>query len=1014
MQDIRETGRYRVIKHPAMQSVFLYLNIMINKVADRPNFPQIEEGITKFWKDNNIFQKSIDQRSDTDVYKFVDGPPFVTGSPHYGSLLPSIAKDVIPRYFTMKGKKVRRVWGWDCHGIPIEDKVNRKLHITSRKDVEKLGVDTYIAACREYVEHASSDWRWYIDKIGRWADMDNAYYTMNTPFMESVIWGFKQVYDKGLIYQGKRVSLYSTDTATPVSNFEVAMDSGNYKDIEDVSVFVKFELDAESLKKLGITDKLVYLVAWTTTPWTIPANFALAVNPDAMYALVEFEESYLILALDRLSYTTGVHHSEIGNKPFHALQVLKTWTGKELEGLSYTPVYDFFVDQKTPNDFKVYVSDDVVMDEGTGVLHIAPAFGEVDFQMGLKHKLSAIRDIDEEGNMSVGPWTGMYIRDASKVIAKDMDKKGSLLKELLYTHRLPFYRGDNPLIYMAQDAYFIDIQKIKKRMLELNEKINWVPEHIKHGRFEKTIASSPDWCISRNRYWATIMPIWKNDEGDEIVVGSIEEMMQFTDQITKKDGKYFFDGKEFDLHKDVCDKIVFTKNGKQYHRIPEVLDGWMDSGSVPFAEYHYPFENKKEFEKHISADYIIEYLGQVRAWFNVLLRLSTIIFDDTSFSNVICTGTLAGNDGRKMSKSYGNYPDPKEVLENIGGEALRLYMMGSAIMSGDDMNWSDENLREQIKNVLLPIWNTYKYLCIYATLHHWEPTKNAKASPEILDVWVREYMNNMSREYAKHLEAYNIPASVRLIQETIDTISSWYIRRSRDRFAKGDTQALQTLYDVLMQFIKTFAPQMPFITEEIYQNLSDGSKESVHLEDYPVVLKKINEKLIADMEVVRKVSSLGQNIRVMQAIKLRQPLQKVYVMIDDPALQEIIKDELNVKEVEYAKEEVAGEGLISQSAEGYFVTLDTKLSQELQNEGWVRELMREIQNLRKTKGMKMEDSIEVVVHIDNPVHAKLIETYKDTITSTIKASSLTLGDTEQADTLTLSGENISIAIQKHS
>jgi isoleucyl-tRNA synthetase len=481
---------------------------MFKAVDSKVSLPELEEQVSEFWKKDRTFEKSIEQRSPDNSYTFVDGPPFVTGSPHYGSLLPSIAKDVIPRYQTMIGKRVRRVWGWDCHGLPIEERVNQKLGIKSSRELEEFGIGKYIQECKKYVEGVTSDWRWYVDKIGRWADLDNAYKTMDPDYMESVIWAFKQIYDKGLIYKGKRVSLFSTDTSTPVSNFEVAMDPDNYQDVEDLSVFVKFEL--KDIPDFIRSKGPIFMVAWTTTPWTIPSNFALAVNEKFDYVLVEYDTELYIVAKERLEYTFVDKN---------LVNILQEFKGGGLEGLSYKPVYDFFEEEAGEGDFKVYLSDDVTVEDGTGVLHMAPAFGEVDYQMGLKYGISPIPDIDEEGKMTVGEWKGIYLRDASPLIAEDMRKRGSLLRSQPYTHRLPFYRGKNPLIYMVQDAYFIDIQKIKDRMLELNENINWIPKHIKEGRFAETIKTSPDWCISRNRYWATVMPIWMSEDGEELVIG---------------------------------------------------------------------------------------------------------------------------------------------------------------------------------------------------------------------------------------------------------------------------------------------------------------------------------------------------------------------------------------------------------------------------------------------------------------------------------------------------------------
>ncbi len=966
----------------------------IKKVEGTPKFPELEDKINSFWKTNKIFEKSVEQRPIENSYSFVDGPPFVTGTPHYGSLLPSIAKDAIPRYWTMKGKRVRRVFGWDCHGLPIEEKVNRKFGIKSSKQLEEeMGVDKYVQECRSYVQSCSSDWRWYIEKIGRWVDMDNAYYTMNPEFMESVIWAFKQMYEKGYVYEGKRVSLFSTDTSTPVSEFEVAMDADNYREVEDLSIFVKFHLQQND--KFGEAS----IVAWTTTPWTIPSNFALAVNPDELYCLVEFEGQKLLLAKSRLEYAFQTTEEHIGTDEGKLVKVLCEFKGTEMVGLKYYPVYDFFVNKTTPKDHAIYAYSGVSMEEGTGVLHIAPAFGAEDYELGKQHGLSDYSDIDEQGKMTVGSWKGTYLRDACDMITANLQEKGNLLRSEMYTHRLPFYRGENPLIYMAQASYFLDIQKIKARMLELNQDINWIPEHIKEGRFAKTVASSPDWAVSRNRYWATILPLWKSEDGEEIVIGSFEEMTQYTDQVTKveKNGRTecLFEEQPMDLHRDVCDKIVLYKDGKEFHRVPEVLDCWMDSGSVPFAEHHYPFEHKDEFEQAFPADFIIEYVGQVRAWFNVLLRVSTMIFDQRPFTNVICTGVLAGNDGRKMSKSFGNYPDPKLVLETIGGEALRLYMMGSVIMVGGDMNWSDELLNEQVKNILIPLWNTYKYLTIYTDLHNWTPEHANYTSTHVLDTWLHSYMNKVTLEYAKALEAYNYPESVKVIQPAIDTLSTWWIRRSRDRFVAGDAEALQTLYAALVQLTLTFAPQMPFVTEEMYQNLVVGvlpdARESVHLEDYPEVgSSTINVQLLADMNLVRRASSLGQNLRVANGLKLRQPLARAYVNLENPELQAIVRDELNVKEVVAVSEPVQAEGVVFNNEEEVFVGLETKITPALREEGLLAELKRQLQNFRKNSGLKMGQKVAFQISTDSEEIKDVVKRNCDELCQEVSAKTISI------------------------
>ncbi len=930
----------------------------IPEVNPRPNFSGMEDGLIEFWKEKDIFKKSIESRSTERRFSFVDGPPFVTGTPHYASLLVSIPKDIIPRYWTMKGYRVRRVWGWDCHGLPIEERVSKNLNVKDRRDIEeRIGVDEYVGQCRNYVEKGITDWRWYIEKIGRWVDLDNAYRTMDPEFNESVIWAFKQIWDKGYIYKGKRVSLYSTDASTPVSNFEVTMDD-TYEDVEDIAIFVKFQLKSDRFDEYT-NGEPVKLVAWTTTAWTIPANFALAVNKDFEYSIVKYKNEYLVVATDRLEYTFGDEEYE----------VVKSVMGTEFEELEYEPAYDFYVNTGTKKDWHVYLSEDVTSDEGTGILHIAPGFGEVDFNIGQKLGLSTIVHIDEAGNMLDGDWKGMYIRDASPVITEDLEKSAKLLRSEKYVHRLPFYRGSNPLIYMTQDSYFIDIQKIKPKMLELQKKINWVPSTFKK-RFEYVLETSPDWAISRNRYWATIMPVWESEDGEQLVVGGIEEMMKYTDQIEKveiENGKFEYrvNGKKMTLHRDVCDQIVLKKDGKEFRRIPEVLDCWMDSGSVPFAEHHYPFENKEAFEEAFPADFIVEYTGQIRAWFNVLFRMSILLFDDIPYKNVVCTGVMFGNDGRKMSKSYQNYSDPKETLEAKGGEALRLYIMSTPIMAGGDISWSDELLDEQIKDVLIPLWNTYRYLSLYANIHSWSPESTEYTSKNNLDKWIESYMKSVTIEYSKALESYNIPVSVKLIQPCIDNISQWWIRRSRDRFANGDHDALQTLYATMVLFSKTFAPQMPFLTEEIYQNLVvkagiKDSEESVHLEKYPEFEEKdINRELLEKMSLARQICSNGLQAREISKISLRQPLSKAYIAMDDEYIMSVVKEELNLKEVLFSKEVNEEDGLITVGENELTVSLDTNMTEELKNEGTINDFLRKYRDLRKKKGLRMDDKVSV-------------------------------------------------------
>jgi len=1136
---------------------------MFKQLANQ-NFPEMEDEVTKLWDDKDIFQKSITNRSEDNPYSFVDGPPFVSGLPHYGHLLVSIAKDVVPRYWTMKGKRVRRVFGWDCHGLPIENKVNQKLNITSSSQLEReVGIDKYIGECKTYVEGCIEDWQWYIKKIGRWVDMEHAYKTMYTSYSESVVWAFKQIYDKKMIYKGKRVSLYSTDTATPVSSFEVAMDPDNYQDTEDLSVYVKFRMDlkksnSKSSEYFKTLKYPVFLSAWTTTPWTLPSNFALAINKDETYAVVKrtrrvtFEKSagcivhkegkFLVIhdRFGNISFPKGhiekdesafnasirevkeetgysvkivtnlgkntyqFYHGKESNELSHkelqfflaelsseeqskaesktewltfdelkekfthkeelafveaSLDILKgkgvqplnvegkvlrenlsdqfeylvmaeklvptlkltdgvivkKLKGEDLIGLAYEPLFDYF--EGNENDFKVYEASFVGMEDGTGIVHIAPAFGEDDFNFGKKYKLSDKSDIDEEGKMLVGKYKGTYIRDASKDITNDLRDNDSLIKLLKYVHRLPYFRGPNPLIYVAQEAYFVDIQSIKKRMLTLNKKVNWEPEYIKEGRFAQTIETSPDWCISRNRYWATVMPIWVDTEGNELVVGSIDEIMKYSDQVVKEGDKYFFKDKngnvEFTFHRDICDKIVLKKDGKEYKRIPEVLDGWMDSGSVPFAEHHYPFENKERFEKAFPADFIVEYVGQVRAWFSVLLRMSTMIFDEVPFKNVVVHGVMSGTDGRKMSKSLGNYPDAKVVLEKIGGDAIRMYLMGSSIMNGEDMDWSDDLLKKQVQNVLLPVYNTLKFFHIYAELHNYEVDQSIVKengnldltikSKNKLDKWIDSRLSQMIYEYESNMLKYDIPASVKTLQPFVEDLSTWYVRRSRDRFNSNDKESLDTLYKVLVKFSLAVAPIVPFLSEKIYQTLvvsqlGDKVKESVHLLDYPSVKKLTisQNRVVMSMKEVREVCNLIGSIRNDKSIKVKQALGEANFIYEERTFDKwelkLIEEEMNIKKVvQVDKFDKEGGNQVKIESSKLQLWLNTEITEELKVEGMVRELSRSVQSERKKKGLELKATPKLIVLKDSKVY-EFVEKSKDELMKNCKLSEVSYSE----------------------
>ncbi|MFA4826876.1 MAG: isoleucine--tRNA ligase [Candidatus Shapirobacteria bacterium] len=888
------------------------------------NLPALEEEIIKFWKDRKIFEKSVEERSADNTYTFYDGPPFITGSPHHGSLLPSIAKDVIPRYWTMKGKKVKRVWGWDCHGLPAENKVEERLGLKSKKDIEQIGIRKYIDECYSYVQNVSQEWPWYIDHIGRWVDIEHAYKTMDLNYMESVMWAFSELYKKGLIYKGRRISLYCPRCGTPLSNFEIAMDN-SYKEVEDPAISIKFKLKSRN----------AYILAWTTTPWTLPGNLALAVNKNEIYVEISVKNENVILAKTRLD-------TVLSGQDF---QTIKEFKGQELVGLSYEPLYGFF--EVTPTDYKIYHADFVSMTEGTGIVHVAPGFGEDDYNFGKENKLSIIDHVDDEGKIveKVTPFANLFVKKADPLVIEDLKTRNLIFKEEKITHNYPFcYRCGTPLIYKSQTAWYLNVQSIKDSMKQTNQKINWVPEHIKNGRFGQGIETAPDWCLSRSRYWASPIPVWECDCGFRFVPNSIAEL-------ESKSGQ-----KITNLHKPDIDEVVIKcdKCGKTVHRIPEVLDCWFESGSMPFAERHYPFENKDRFKKEFPSDYIVEYIGQTRGWFYTLHVLSNSLFQSESFQNCIVTGVIMGTDGRKMSKLYKNYPDPKMVIQKYGGDAYRLYLMGSVVMLGENINIDEKEFEEKVKNILLPLWNSFKYFVTYANLYNFTPKLEQQTSTNILDQWIQNQTDDLINNISSELEKYNIPNATRLIEPFVNDLSRWFIRQSRDRFATGDKEALQTLWQVLVQFSLATAPIIPFITEYFWQSLvipfNPKAPESIHLSSYPRN-NKYDQKLNSDMKLVQEICEQGNMLRKTNQISTRQPLAKLTISTNQKLdlsneLLEIIKNEINIKTIEIVK-----------SDNNLTITLDTNLTPKLKAEGDSRDLIRQIQSLRKENQLDLKDKI---------------------------------------------------------
>lgn len=905
-----------------------------------------EEAILKFWQDQQIFAKSLKKNPVDQVFSFYDGPPFITGLPHHATLLPSIAKDIIPRYQTMKGKNVRRKWGWDVHGLPAENQVEKQLGLKGKADIERLGIDKFVAACRDYVNSSSKEWRWYIDHIGRWADMDSAYRTDDLKYMESVMHAFKQLYDQGLIYQGRRVSLYCTRCATPLSKFEITMEEGNYRDVEDPAVTVAFPVVGDDFS----------LVAWTTTPWTLPANLALAVDPQAEYVKVSDGRKNFVLAHQAL-----VRYRDLD------WEIIEAFKGEKLIGLEYEPLYQFFK-TNPERDHRIYPATFVSMEEGTGIVHIAPGFGEQDTQLGEEQGLSLLLTVDEVGNFvpQVEPWAGRYVKAADKDIINDLEKRSLLVKNETITHAYPHcYRCGTPLIYKSQVSWYLSIEPLRSELLSKNKQINWVPEHFGSGRFKHNLETAPDWSLSRTRYWGSPIPVWQTAEGTKIVVGSIKELEELSSQ------------KITDLHRPFIDDLVLTtKDGQQAHRVKEVLDCWFESGAMPYAQDHYPFENETEFKRHFPADFIIEHTGQLRGWFYYLHVLGTALKDSISFKNVVVSGVLAGNDGRKMSKSYGNYPDPRATIEKYGGESLRLYFMSSKIIEGEDLSINEEEIRQQSR-LLNVLHNSFRYFLTYANLHHFQITDEL-TEKTVLDRWLVARLEEFKAVYSEGLDKFQLAASTRAIRPFIEDLSTWYIRRSRERFVSGDLAALQTLYTVLRQFSLAVAPTLPFSAELIYRTLTQAEGEqSVHLEDYPQINKVLAEEsqeLLAMMSRVRLIASIVHRLRAEQNLSLRQPLAAVAIegandLGHQEALVTLLKEEANVSQVTFGS---LPDGFV-QTEEGELkIGLDVRLNNELKAEGRFRELVRQLQDARKKVGLKVGEKAKLAYFTENDELKKLI------------------------------------------
>jgi isoleucyl-tRNA synthetase len=885
-----------------------------------PSFPAIESGILAFWKGDDTFQASIDQRDGCPEWVFYDGPPFANGLPHYGHLLTGYAKDVFPRYQTMRGKQVQRRFGWDTHGLPAELEAMRQLGITTKDEIEQMGVQAFNAAARESVLEYTDEWQRYVTRQARWVDFENDYKTLDITFMESVIWAFKQLHDKGLAYEGFRVLPYCWNDETPLSNHELRMDDDVYKMRQDQTVTVTFPLVGEKAEVLGLT--AVRALAWTTTPWTLPTNFALAVGPDIEYAVLPSGPlgagdgsaeglAEFLLAAD----TVGAYSKDLGYESPEAAReaISRTVTGVQLGGVQYDRLWDFYADAAThgtENAWQILVADYVATGEGTGIVHQAPAYGEDDQITGAAAGIPVIISVDDGGRFLpvIEPVAGLQVFEANKPLTQLLRAEGRLLQVKSYEHSYPHcWRCRNPLIYKAVSSWFIRVPEFRDRAVDLNEQINWVPENVKHGQFGKWMAGARDWSISRNRYWGSPIPVWKSDnpEFPRIdVYGSLAELeADFGALPLNTEGKP-------DLHRPFIDDLTRPNpddpSGQStMRRIEDVLDVWFDSGSMPYAQVHYPFENAEWFDSHSPADFIVEYIGQTRGWFYTMHVLSTALFDRPAFSNVISHGIVLGNDGQKMSKSLRNYPDVNEVFDRDGADAMRWFLMSSSVIRGGNLVVTEEGIREGVRQFLLPLWNTYYFFSLYANAEGYEATLRTD-SANVLDRYLLAKTHRLVADVTAHLDVLDSPLAAATLRDFADVLTNWYVRRSRDRFWTGNDgseswrDAFDTLYTVLEALTRLAAPLAPLVTEQVWKGLTGG--RSVHLENWPSPDEfPADDRLARSMDRVREIASAGLALRKSTGKRVRLPLASLAVVSEDGALlagfSDILRDELNVKEV---------------------------------------------------------------------------------------------------------------------
>ncbi|MDN3506668.1 MAG: isoleucine--tRNA ligase [Simkaniaceae bacterium] len=1027
----------------------------------KESFSSREERVLDFWNKKEIFAASLKAREKGPLFSFYDGPPFATGLPHYGHLLAGTIKDVVPRFKTMQGYYVPRRFGWDCHGLPVENEIEKAQELSGGPEIEKFGIDKFNEECRSIVLRYTEEWKSTVSRMGRWVDFDKTYRTMDASFMESVWWAFSQAFAKGLVYEGFKVMPYSAKLGTPLSNFEANL---NYQDVDDPSLTVILPL---------VSDPRTALLAWTTTPWTLPSNLALAVGPDIDYVKVHVKESdqFYILAKARL----GAYF-----KNPEEYEIIEEMKGSALAGKHYEPLFPHFAHKKQESAFQVLVDDFVSTEDGTGIVHMAPAFGEADFFICTAAGIELVCPVDQNGKFTkeIPEYEGMFVKDADKEIIKRLKDEKRVFLHTQIRHRYPFcWRSDTPLIYRAMRTWFVSVEKIKDRLLKNNEEIHWVPGHIKHGRFGKWLENARDWAISRNRYWGTPIPIWRSEDGEVIVINSVKELEKRTGQ------------KITDLHRHFIDDLTFEENGKTFKRIPEVFDCWFESGAMPYAQNHYPFANEEETMQAFPADFIAEGLDQTRGWFYTLNVLSTILFDKPAFKNVIVNGIILAEDGNKMSKRLKNYPDPGKVIDEYGADSIRLFLLGSGAVEADDLRFSERGVEQVTRSVLIPFWNAHVFLSTYATIYKWAPTELTTKPTADIDRWILSLVQKLIEEVTGAMERYELRAAVTPFVAFIDSLTNWYIRRCRTRFwADEDSpdrrEAFSTLYQVLLTLSKIAAPFVPFLTEAIYLQLrKETDPESVHLCDFPLADEALrDEELEREMASAQIVVSNAHALRKEHKLKVRQPLQAAHVITaDDKALnalkrqENLIAEELNVHKVEFSSNEeefvalickpnfrVLGkkvgpkmrvaqgaikdfdqkqmatllngktldielegetftltpedvaverevrEGLVARSEEGITVALDTELTEDLLLEGIARELINKINTMRRDAGFAVTDRIEIGMETTDRVK-KALTIHQELIMNEVLGVSLTF-EAQDGTEWDINGEKTKISL----